>query len=110
MKDVNSVNKGDLVFVKGLLDIGELKVTYVDYNSKKIDCEIKIDSDEIKLSNLPFERIVFPKWEMFCDDSYFGLWAVRPVNEKKSMSSPRLFHFDTREQAKQFKKLVENAK
>ena len=38
------------------------------------------------------------KWEMFCDESYYDMWAVRPVGDK-DFNSPRLFHVSTREDA-----------
>lgn len=38
------------------------------------------------------------EWEMFCDESYFGMWAVHPVGDK-DFNSPRLFHVSTREDA-----------
>lgn len=34
----------------------------------------------------------------FYDESYFSMWAVRPVGDK-DFNSPRLFHVSTREDA-----------
>ena len=48
------------------------------------------------------------KWELYCDHSFFDLWAVRPVNDK-DFTSPRLFHFVLKEEAEQFKELIEKA-
>lgn len=47
-------------------------------------------------------------WELFCDDSFFDMWAVRPVGDG-DFNSPRLFHFDKKEDAEKFKELVEKA-
>lgn len=46
------------------------------------------------------------KWEMFLDESYFHMWAVRPMGDR-NLDSPRLFHFIKKEDAEAFKKLVE---
>jgi len=46
------------------------------------------------------------EWEMFCDESYFDLWVVRPVGDK-SFLSQRLFHFDSKSSAEKFKELLE---
>jgi hypothetical protein len=48
------------------------------------------------------------EWETFCDDSFFHMFAVRPV-EDKSFGSPRLFHFLFKEDAEKFKSLIEKA-
>ncbi len=48
------------------------------------------------------------KWELFCDESFHGFFAVRPIKDK-SFDSPRLFHFLLKEDAEQFKKLIEKA-
>lgn len=39
------------------------------------------------------------KWEMYCDESYFYMWAVRPKGDK-DFNSPRLFHLDNKYEAK----------
>lgn len=48
------------------------------------------------------------KWEVFCDKSYFDMWAVRPVGDK-FFDSPRLFHFMDMADAQQFKVLVDKS-
>lgn len=48
------------------------------------------------------------KWEIFIDDSYYHLWAVRRIGDK-SFSSPALFHLSQEEDAKALKELLEKA-
>jgi hypothetical protein len=48
------------------------------------------------------------EWEMFSDDDFFYMWVVKPVNDK-DFNSPRLFHFDLKEDAEAFKTLIEKA-
>jgi hypothetical protein len=48
------------------------------------------------------------EWEIFPDPGYYDMWAVRPVGDK-SLSSPRLFHFDSSIDALKFKTLVEKS-
>ena len=48
------------------------------------------------------------EWEMFLDESYYDMWSVRPVGDK-DFNSPRLFRFDNRNDANNFKVLVEIA-
>jgi hypothetical protein len=48
------------------------------------------------------------KYEMFLDEAYFHLWAVRPEDDK-DFNSPRLFHFVKKEDAEKFKELIEKA-
>jgi hypothetical protein len=43
------------------------------------------------------------KWECFCDGSYYGMWAVRPVGEKRGEHS---FHVMTREEAEGLRDLL----
>lgn len=38
-------------------------------------------------------------WEFFCDESYFGLWAVRQEGDK-DFNSQKLFHVQSMEEAK----------
>ena len=45
---------------------------------------------------------------MFFDDCYFDLWAVRPVGDR-DFNSPQLFHFEKKEDAKEFLKIVEKS-
>lgn len=47
-------------------------------------------------------------WEMFEDDGYYGMWAVRPKGDR-GLNSPQLFHFTRREDAEDFKALAERA-
>lgn len=49
-----------------------------------------------------------PYFEMFKDDSYFHLWAVRDIRDR-SFNSPRLFHFAKKEDAEKFKELLERS-
>jgi hypothetical protein len=35
------------------------------------------------------------KWESFCDEGYYGLWAVRPVGDR-SFKSQQLFHVQSK--------------
>lgn len=48
-------------------------------------------------------------YEMFNDVGYYGLWCVRNINDKR-FSSPTSFHFDKKEDAEEFKRLIELAK
>ena len=48
------------------------------------------------------------KWEMFMDSSNYDMWAVRPVKDK-SFNSPRLFHFVEKQDAENFKELIEKS-
>lgn len=48
------------------------------------------------------------KYEIFLDSAYYDLWAVRPEGDN-SFDSPRLFHFDKKEDAEKFKELAERA-
>jgi hypothetical protein len=48
------------------------------------------------------------QWEMFCDESYYGMWAVRDLSDT-SFESPRLFHFNTKTEAEQFLALVQKS-
>ena len=48
------------------------------------------------------------KWEIFNDDSYYNMWAVRPVGDK-DFNSPRLFYFAKKVDAEAFKELAEKA-
>ena len=47
-------------------------------------------------------------WEMYCDDCYYGMWAVRDTADT-SFNSQRLFHFALHEDAKAFLKLIKKA-
>lgn len=49
------------------------------------------------------------KWEMFCDDSYYHMFAVRPIDDERIMDAARLFHFSNKEDAEKFKELAEKA-
>ena len=46
------------------------------------------------------------KWELFYDDGYYGMWAVRDSLDR-SINSSRLFHFATQDDAEKFKALLE---
>ena len=45
-----------------------------------------------------FPAIEVPQWECFCDESYYHMWAVRPVGDR-SFSSKKLFHVASKEDA-----------
>jgi hypothetical protein len=47
-------------------------------------------------------------WEVFIDNSYYEMWAVRPKGDR-DFNSPRLFHFALEEDALKFKELAEIA-
>ena len=49
-----------------------------------------------------------PKFEMFCDESYYDMWCVRNVDDKR-FNSPTSFHFVKKEDAEKFKELIEKA-
>lgn len=48
------------------------------------------------------------KWEVFCDKSFYEMWAVRPVGDR-DFNSPRLFHFIKQADAEQFKFLLDES-
>jgi hypothetical protein len=45
------------------------------------------------------------KWESFRDQSYYDLWAVRPIGDH-DFQSPRLFHFVEKADAELFLELI----
>lgn len=47
-------------------------------------------------------------WEVFQDEAFYHMWAVRPLGDRK-FESPRLFHMKTKEKAEQLKELLEEA-
>lgn len=48
------------------------------------------------------------EWEMYCDVSYYDMWAVRPKDDR-DYNSPRLFHFALEADAEKFKELIQKA-
>lgn len=50
-----------------------------------------------------------PKYELFKDESYYGMWCCRSINDKR-FDSPMSFHFMTKSEAEMFKSLIEIAK
>lgn len=48
------------------------------------------------------------EWELYCDDSFYDMWAIKPKKDK-DMNSPRLFHFFLKEDAERFKELIEKS-
>ena len=42
-------------------------------------------------------------WECFCDECYYGLWAVRPVGENRW---GHCFHVQTKEEAEGLRDLL----
>lgn len=47
------------------------------------------------------------EWEFFCDRSYYDLWAVRPVGEKRF---GYCFHLHAKEEAEGLRNLLNNRK
>jgi hypothetical protein len=50
-----------------------------------------------------------PKYELFCDVSYYDLWCVRSKDDTR-FESPTSFHFILKKDAEEFKRLIEIAK
>lgn len=50
------------------------------------------------------------EWEVFADQSYYGLICVRCLSVPREFNSPLSFHFETMSDASQFAKLVEGAR
>ena len=48
------------------------------------------------------------KWDLFVDDSFYGMYCVCPKDDK-DFNSPRRFHFAFMEDAVQFKALIEKS-
>lgn len=48
------------------------------------------------------------QWEIFCDEDFFYMWAVREVGDK-DFNSPRLFHYTNKEDAEKLKELLEKS-
>jgi hypothetical protein len=48
------------------------------------------------------------KWEVFLDDNFFDMWAVRPIGDK-NLNSPRLFHYVYKEDAEKLKELLDKS-
>ena len=49
------------------------------------------------------------KYEMFQDKSYYDMWCVRSVDDRR-FNSPMSFHFAREEDAYDFKRLIEKAR
>ena len=49
------------------------------------------------------------KWEVFFDETYFDMFAVRPIGDK-DFHSPRLFYFDSEEDANKCKEILNKCK
>lgn len=49
-----------------------------------------------------------PKYEIFCDESYYHMWCVRSMDDKR-FNSPTSFHFTFQKDAEEFKRLIELA-
>ena len=45
-------------------------------------------------------------YEIFLDESYYGMWCVRSKDDKR-FNSPMSFHFSKKEDAESFKYLIE---
>ena len=48
-------------------------------------------------------------YEIFSDSSYYDMWCVRNTNDRR-FDSPMSFHFIERNDAVEFKRLIELAK
>jgi hypothetical protein len=48
------------------------------------------------------------EWEMFCDLSYYDMWCVREIHDKR-FDSPTSFHFSTKVAAEAFFILIKGA-
>lgn len=55
----------------------------------------------------PEEKQVPEQWEMYCDESYYGLWAVRPIGDR-DFNSTNLFHLHSEAQAFMLKQKLES--
>jgi len=44
------------------------------------------------------DTTIIGEWEIFHDESHFGLWAIRPVGDD-DFNSPHLFHIDNYNEA-----------
>jgi hypothetical protein len=53
-------------------------------------------------------KVANVEWELFCDEVFFDMWAVRPKGDN-ALNSPRLFHFALEQDAISFKELIEKA-
>lgn len=49
------------------------------------------------------------KYEMYCDSAYYHMWAVRPVGDR-DFESPNLKHFNTKQEAEEYKEKMEETK
>lgn len=49
------------------------------------------------------------EWELFRDDFYYDMWAVRPVGDR-DFHSPRLFHLSMKADAENLKSLLSQSK
>jgi hypothetical protein len=48
------------------------------------------------------------QWEIFEDVTFYDFWAVRPKKDR-DFNSPRLFHFQFKEDAEKFLELIEKS-
>lgn len=55
-----------------------------------------------------FADAVAPKYEIFCDISYYHMWCVRSTADIR-FNSPTSFHFNLQKDAVEFKRLIELA-
>ena len=44
-------------------------------------------------------------YEIFCDESYFSMWCVRLIKDKR-FDSPKSFHFQREQDAREFLRLI----
>lgn len=70
--------------------------------------------DQIRSSNLlkwvseDYMSTPIEKYEMFLDMSYYDMWCVRCLSDRR-FDSPLSFHFMKKEDAEEFKRLIELA-
>ena len=48
------------------------------------------------------------KWEVFQDELFYSMWAVRPIGDH-DFDSPRLFHLPDKSAAEEFKAMLDKS-
>ena len=65
---------------------------------------------EMKMPTCNYEgKVQTEGYEIFSDSSYYDMWCVRNTNDRR-FDSPMSFHFIERNDAVEFKRLIELAK
>lgn len=87
------------------------KIASLD-GSKGVDISIVDDNLMPQDTNVAVAEIKHDKldsdYEIFMDESYYGKWCVRNVNDRR-FNSPTSFHFTKKEDAEEFKRLLDIA-